>query len=364
MFRELVENSPDLVVVLEEDSTVRYVNPSVSDILGYTREEFVGTKFSRYLQDPEQVSRTIPGEAGGYSPESESFEVEVKHADGSLRRLEARIGALDDGEVAGRVCYARDVTARAASEKDLFYRAFHDHLTGLPNEALFMERLEHVLSRFPRYQERVAVLFMDLDNFKALNDRYGHRVGDQVLVAVGQRLKSCLRSMDTAARLHGDEFAVLVENVPNLDEVFRVCERLLASLSTPISVGDDTVQVAASIGIVLSGFQNNRSEALLHAADTAMYRAKAENESCYALHQGDIVPGASGDQDQSRRAPGGDVGSTQGGGPQRGGLQGGGPQRGPQRFANQKHGVEGEEYMPGRFGGVKLSTVSSPKKLL
>ena len=255
-FRQLTENSPDLVMILEKDSTISYVSPSVSNILGYSQDEFVRTPLSHHLEDPAQISRIAFEEVGGCG--QDPAEIEMKHADGSLRCLEMRSVAVDrpdnDVEAGASICYARDVTARAASEKDLFYRAFHDHLTGLPNEALFMERLEHTLSRFPRYQERVAVLFLDLDNFKAVNDQFGHRAGDQVLITVSQRLESCLRPMDTAARLHGDEFAILVENVPNLEEASRVCERLVASLREPVEVDGNTLHIMASVGVVLGRY--------------------------------------------------------------------------------------------------------------
>src|SRR3712207_6730232 len=143
---------------------------------------------------------------------------------------------LQDGEVVGAVVTFKDITERKALEEQLHHQAFHDPLTGLPNRALFMDRLEHASSRAKRRGNTVAVLFMDLDNFKVINDSLGHEAGDQLLIAVAERLKAHLRPEDTVARLGGDEFTILVEDVTSIGEVTRIAERVAHIMQSPFTL--------------------------------------------------------------------------------------------------------------------------------
>ena len=167
--------------------------------------------------------------------------------------------------------------------RHLEHRAFHDALTGLPNRALFLERLEQAMARTARQQRRVAVLFLDLDGFKRINDTFGHAVGDELLVAVGQRLQTCLRLEDTLARLGGDEFTVLIEDVTALDALQHLAERMTHELRQPMQIADTSIVVTTSIGIALSTVNTYAAADLLTQADLALYRAKATGRDTFVV---------------------------------------------------------------------------------
>jgi diguanylate cyclase (GGDEF)-like protein/PAS domain S-box-containing protein len=188
------------------------------------------------------------------------------------------------GSVVGRVWSFSDITEQKQLENDLAHLAFHDTLTGLANRALFSDRLNQALARSERTGKYVAVLFLDLDNFKNINDSLGHSAGDELLITVAQKLAKCLRRSDTAARLGGDEFAVLVEDVDNHDEVIRLANRIMKVLRQPISIAAKSVSATVSIGITF-GITGSTSEQLLRNADLAMYLAKAQGKDRYEEFQ-------------------------------------------------------------------------------
>jgi diguanylate cyclase (GGDEF)-like protein len=175
-----------------------------------------------------------------------------------------------------RVTAVRDVTERRAFEERLRHQALHDSLTSLPNRELFVDRLGQALVRTRRTKRKVAVLFMDLDEFKVVNDSLGHGVGDLLLTVVAQRLKRSLRPEDTLARFGGDEFTVLIDDVKSPEDAVRVAGRIKAELRRPFILEDRELSVTASIGIALGEARTNDSEDLLRNADIAMYRAKNE----------------------------------------------------------------------------------------
>ena len=172
------------------------------------------------------------------------------------------------------VCQMEDITERRASGAALAHQAIHDPLTGLPNRTLFVERLERELARAAVNHERVAVLFLDLDRFKVVNDSLGHSAGDRLLVAIADRLSGAMRPSDIVARFGGDEFTVLCPNVPTEETAEMIAERLIQATSRPVILVEGEVFVTASVGIALSGGENNTPETLLRNADAAMYRAK------------------------------------------------------------------------------------------
>ena len=180
---------------------------------------------------------------------------------------------------------ARDVTERKELEKHLTHQAFHDSLTGLPNRALFLDRLGHALARADRREDSVAVLFLDLDDFKVVNDSLGHGAGDELLIAVAWRLTTCLRSGDTVARLGGDEFTVLLEELADGGEIERVVSRILDGLAAPFEVTGSEVFVTASIGVVSQVSPGSTPEELMREADLTMYRAKEGGKASYEVYE-------------------------------------------------------------------------------
>ena len=176
------------------------------------------------------------------------------------------------------------LTTRQIRLSQQMHNALHDALTGLPSRALFMNRLEHTIKYGKRHKNYLfAVLFLDLDRFKVVNDRLGHTVGDQLLRAVAGRLGTCLRSTDTLARLGGDEFTILLEGLDDISDVFRVAERLQTELKLPFTLGEQEVFTTASIGITLNATDCERAEDLLNQADIAMYRAKQQGSARYEI---------------------------------------------------------------------------------
>jgi diguanylate cyclase (GGDEF)-like protein/PAS domain S-box-containing protein len=284
-FRSLVQNASDVITVVRANGTITYVSPSIERVLGYKPEDVLGTNgFARvHPDDAERVLRLFAAalEDGGASL---PVELRIRHADGSWRWIEATgKNLLDEPSVRGVVVNYRDITERKAFEERLAHQAFHDPLTGLPNRTLLLDRLRHARARSRWRKGAVAVLFLDLDNFKVINDSLGHEAGDRLLVAVAARLRGCVRPTDTLARLGGDEFTILLENLSDVGEATRVAERITEGLRAPFTVGRREVFVTASIGVVLQAPEGGRSPNLLRDADIAMYRAKAAGKAGYAV---------------------------------------------------------------------------------
>ena len=176
---------------------------------------------------------------------------------------------------------ARDITDLKDAERRLRQLATHDYLTGLPNRVLLYDRLEQAVARFQRHGLAVALLYLDLDRFKPVNDELGHHVGDAVLVQIADRIHTVIRDTDTAARIGGDEFAVLIEGVEEPAQLRLVADRLISAISRPMQIEEHQVAVGVSIGLVVAGTSADAADSLMAAADAAMYRAKAAGRGCY-----------------------------------------------------------------------------------
>jgi diguanylate cyclase (GGDEF)-like protein/PAS domain S-box-containing protein len=273
-FRTLVQNSSDVVLILKPDGTVDYQSPAVERVLGYPPGERVGRQIFE-LTHPDDLGyvKAVITELMQSPGAVRTIELRSRHADGSWRTLEATgHNMLADPMVNGIVVNYRDVTERKVLERQLIHEAFHDPLTGLANRALFIDRVDHALTRRDE-PKRLAVLFMDVDDFKTINDSLGHAAGDLVLVAVAERLRGCLRPEDTVARLGGDEFGVLVEDA-EVGLPQELAGRLLGALANQFEISGKQVHLQASIGVAYGSDDIHTANELLRNADVAMYTAK------------------------------------------------------------------------------------------
>ncbi len=285
-FRALVQNSSDVIALLEPDLTIRYHTPSVERVLDYSENELLGASFTDLLV-PEAAERLrgFFSEVIGLPATPLPRDLPLRRKDGSVCQLEGVFNNLIDvPSVGGIVVTARDVTERRALEDRLAHQAFHDSLTGLANRALFADRVGHALDRGLRRNNLFAVLFIDLDDFKTVNDSLGHAAGDELLVNVARRIESCLRPEDSCARLGGDEFAVLIESISSPESGEIVARRVLDAMGQPLSILGSDVVVQGSVGIALGTGEQTTSE-ILRSADLAMYRAKGEGKGRYALYE-------------------------------------------------------------------------------
>ncbi len=273
--RALIEHAGDVISVLDSDLRVRWQSPSVTRLLGFDPERALGRRAIELVhpEDGLEVERLL--RATSHRSGAVTLSTRSRHASGEWRHLEVIAdNRLDDPAVEGIVLSMRDVTSRKALEDELRHQAFHDALTGLANRALFEDHLVQALARARRHREPVAVLFLDLDDFKTINDSLGHQAGDELLRAVAIRIAGVVRAHDTAARLGGDEFAVLAEIGGDDDDGARtIAARLLEAVADPFAVAGRELRVSVSIGLAWSDGSIGVKE-LMRDADTAMYAAK------------------------------------------------------------------------------------------
>jgi diguanylate cyclase (GGDEF)-like protein/PAS domain S-box-containing protein len=272
-FRLLVENAADAFFVHDIEGRFVDVNQRACDSLGYTREELLALSV-------QEVERTlVPGVlekqweqllSGAHMTVSGVH----RRKDGTTFPVEARLALFETGGRQLTLALVRDFTERQRAEERMAYLAQYDHLTGLANRTLLQDRLHQALARGERDGAKVALLFLDLDHFKAVNDTFGHAAGDELLQAVAGRLKGRLRESDTVARLGGDEFAVVLENMGDGQDAGSVAQDILDILSEPLALSGREIPVAASIGIAVC--PPSGGESLLKDADAAMYRAKQQ----------------------------------------------------------------------------------------
>jgi diguanylate cyclase (GGDEF)-like protein/PAS domain S-box-containing protein len=286
----LVAGSADILTVIDADTRVIAHPETVERVLGHPAGSMVGQRLDAFL-GADDVDRTaqLLQRLRATRGASDTTDWCLRRADGSEITAEARFSNhLDDPLLGGFVLNVRDVTARRDLERELEFRAFHDHLTGLANRALLEERLRHALTRSARTLGIHAVVMIDLDDFKAVNDSFGHAAGDALLIEVGRRLRSTVRGNDTVARLGGDEFAILLEDVSTVDEALATARRLLEALRAPHTIVGRTVLVGGSAGVaVTDGHATDEAQDAadreLRNADLAMYEAKRVGDGSVEL---------------------------------------------------------------------------------
>jgi diguanylate cyclase (GGDEF)-like protein/PAS domain S-box-containing protein len=285
-FRSLVQNSSDVILVIKPNGAIRFVSPSVARVLRYDAGPLVGRLLIDLVDGEDRERARVylqdASETPGVSP---PVELRFRQPDGSSLHTEViATNLLHDSTVRGIVLNTRDVSERKRLEKQLMHQAFHDPLTGLANRALFRDRVSHALQRARRQGLPISVLYLDLDDFKKVNDSLGHSEGDRLLVVAAERFRVCARAGDTVARLGGDEFAVLIEDGADPPGVRSLVERLGEAMKHPFLLGGNEVHVNMSVGVAMAGTEDTADD-MLRNADMAMYTAKRRGKGRCETYQ-------------------------------------------------------------------------------
>jgi diguanylate cyclase (GGDEF)-like protein/PAS domain S-box-containing protein len=292
--RRLAANSSDAVALLDPAGTITNDDAALAAFLGSPGASVQGRSMLDFVHEPDLTTAADSFDRSIAEPgQRHQVEVQVRRSDGRPKWVAARIvNLLDDPAVGAVLVHLHDITGRKRAEDELVHQAFHDSLTGLANRALFLNRVEHAVDRTQRTGRHPAVIFIDLDGFKAVNDTLGHAAGDKLLQEVAARLVLSIRDGDTLARLGGDEFAVLVEeSLRPMEEASVVADRVLAAFATPILIDGQGVSVSASAGLA-TGDDRSTAATLIRDADAAMYAAKAAGKACWVPYDPAMRAGA------------------------------------------------------------------------
>ena len=282
-FRVLTESSLDLISVVDAEGVIRYQSPALRHLLGYEPAQTLGRNVSD-LVHPEDLehSRAAFRRIIDARQSIEPVEFRLRHRDGTWRTFESLgTNCLANPHIHGVVFNSRDVTDRKVIQQRIQHLAYHDNLTGLPNRSLLQDRLAHSIARAERTNRKVAVLFIDLDNFKNINDTLGHDVGDELLRQVSGRLKECVRAEDTIARQGGDEFIVLLDGLDDGRGASLVAQKILNALRKAFVLGGTDQHVSGSVGIALFPEDGRDAQTLMKNADTAMFHGKTQGKNTY-----------------------------------------------------------------------------------
>ncbi len=293
----IISSSPFATIVTDLLGVITSLNPAAERMLWYGREELIGRETPLVLLSSQQVTNraTVLSEvlntsikpgmdvltANPHRGKLEEAEWEMIRRDGSRFDAQLTVSALTDAKsgIVGYVLVAYDITERKRAQDYISHLAQHDELTGLATRSLFGERLDAALARAARYQRKVGVLMIDLDNFKKINDLRGHHVGDELLIVIAKRLQSCVRASDLVARMGGDEFTLVLDELTNADDADLVAAKIAQAIAMPVTIGSHIISPTASIGVSVYPDSGETAAALLRNADAAMYQAKAEGRN-------------------------------------------------------------------------------------
>jgi len=280
-----IEQSPVSVIITDPKGVIQYVNPKFTQLMGFSLEEAVGKTprilkggfltrdFYKNMWDTIQEGREWHG----------LFHNRTKNGD-LVWELASISPIRDDfGTITHFVGVKEDITELKRLQDQMAHMAHHDQLTGLPNRFLFLDRLGQMLAQAKRRDTTFAVLYLDLDDFKAVNDTRGHAAGDSLLTAVAQRLMGCVRETDTVSRMGGDEFTILLADIHDLADVERIVGMILKAISDPFTIGDGECNVGISIGVAIYPLDGLDTDPLLSAADSALYKVKADGRGGYCF---------------------------------------------------------------------------------
>jgi diguanylate cyclase (GGDEF)-like protein/PAS domain S-box-containing protein len=306
LHRYLVDHSPDLIFAVDPQGRFWYVNERFGTLLGYSREELTGAHYSAIVHEDdlaraarvfherrmgERATRNVELRLKG-KPAQDRGPAEPASVIVSVSAI-GIYGAQPEGaplerRFLGTYGVARDITARKRAEQIIAFHAYHDALTGLPNRALFLDRLKQAIAHARRHQRRLGVLFVDLDRFKLVNDTYGHLKGDLLLQHTAARLRKCLRSTDTLSRIGGDEFLALVPDLESREDALAVAKKILHELNQPFFLGEGEFTIGVSVGIAVHPEDGTSEEDLIRNADIAMYHVKRRGKNAAAFFSPDM----------------------------------------------------------------------------
>ena len=301
LYRYLVDSSPDIIYTLDDEGCFTFINHRVETLLGYKRETLVGKHYTEiiYADDYDRACYAFnERRTGNRAARNIELRLKCRDKDGEVRHFEINFITVvlnatgiqgSDPEFGtpfnGTYGVARDISDRKKVEEAITHQAYHDTLTGLPNRALFKDRLNVALHHAKRNQQRLAIMFLDLDRFKWVNDTLGHLYGDELLKHVAHRLTDCLRAQDTLARMGGDEFTLLLQDLQQADDASRVAAKIVEELKRPFLLDDREIFISSSIGIAIYPDHGDSIETLIKSADIAMYHVKWRGKNGYQYYE-------------------------------------------------------------------------------
>lgn len=300
LHRYIVNTSPDIIYILNQDGHFTFINERIESLLGFSKEEIVGKHYSFLVHhDDMEQAKYVFNERRIGTRAAKNIELRLKcKDDGKSRHFNNRtlpielsamgmytVEDVENNSYTGTYGVARDVTERKIAEDTINFQAYHDLLTKLPNRALLHDRLSLAISQAQREDEKLAVMFLDLDRFKNINDSLGHMIGDELLQQVSLRLKDCIRAADTLARFGGDEFTLMLPKLQNgQEDASKLAEKITQTLKQPFIVDGHELYVSASIGIALYPKDGNDMNSLIKHADVAMYHVKGQGKNGYKFY--------------------------------------------------------------------------------
>jgi len=287
-YRTLVESSTDVILLLDGSRSIQSCNQAFLNTFGFNERREVEGQSIRIIHLSDKNYADYGERVYRFVETRDTFRTEwnLARKDGTAFPAEVSTSAVRDadGGISSYVVIIRDITDRKRQERKLTFLAMHDHLTGLPNRTLFADRLHQAIVLAGRKKHFVSVMYLDLDHFKHINDTYGHGTGDELLKAVGARLKDALRETDTVARMGGDEFILLLSDLKRKEDTVKIARKIIAALRSPLDAGGRLVQITPSIGISVYPDDGDTFEILAKNADLAMYHAKENGRNSYALY--------------------------------------------------------------------------------
>lgn len=280
----IINTVADGIITMDDKNVIQSFNPAAENIFKFRAEEVIGKSICDLMPDP--VSRFLLGDLRkqGRKVLEQGTEMRGRRKDGKFFPMEMSIGELCHGDRVTFTSIVRDITARKRAEERIQRLAHYDVLTGIPNRYLFGDRLDEAIARERRHEDMMALLYLDLDDFKPINDQLGHAFGDKVLVAIARRLRDSVRVSDTVARVGGDEFLVILEELKEKSEAGAVAGKIIDAVSGLLHIDGQEVRVGVSVGISIMPDQADNAERLIHLADLAMYEAKKSGTNKFVYY--------------------------------------------------------------------------------